>query len=355
MGSPYLNNDESIILSTHDVIINTIPAEMILTSQRLMLVDVTHKKLLPQDIPFPAIETVTIGENSGENPVLAISVVTPDETRQPLAVVFPQRPKAHREGERDEWAVRLKEQCIAGQETAGIQPVELLPPWVPGPLPEEPTAEQEVPVVRPGTRFRSPAGPQRTGGLAGSSRGRTVLVAGIVVILLIAVAAAFVWYAPPFTAAPSAPATPAPTPVLTAEPTTVPTVIPTSLPPTQPVSTPTATPAPTLVPTETVSSIIPSTGVWARVNYDGNYTGEVGAPGRFKEVVASGDRFFQIPARDETIQATIQKADNSGKPLTIEFYSDGVMVKSGTITAPKGSLVLSFNLRTLATPVPTRA
>ena len=64
MGSPYLSSNESIILSTNNVIVNTVPAEAILTNERLMLIDTRHAELRPQDIPFHAIETVTIGENS---------------------------------------------------------------------------------------------------------------------------------------------------------------------------------------------------------------------------------------------------------------------------------------------------
>ena len=83
MGSPYLNNNESIILSTHNVVINAVPAEAILTNQRLIIVDARHTQLRPQDIPFAAIETVTIGDNSAMDPVLSISVVIKDETTAP--------------------------------------------------------------------------------------------------------------------------------------------------------------------------------------------------------------------------------------------------------------------------------
>ena len=108
MGSPYLSTNESIILSAHDVIINTVPAEAILTNQRLMLVDRKHPRILPQDIPFTSIETVTIGENTANEPVLSLSVVTPDGTRQPLGMIYPQGPRLNRTTERDEWAARLK-------------------------------------------------------------------------------------------------------------------------------------------------------------------------------------------------------------------------------------------------------
>ena len=137
MGSPYLSTNESIILSAHDIVINTVPAEAILTNQRLMLVDRTHPRLLPQDIPFSAIETVTIGDNSGNDPALSLSIVTPDGTRQPLGMIYPQAPRMNRTAERDEWAARLKELSVTTQQDTGVVPLDLLPPWIPGQIPEE--------------------------------------------------------------------------------------------------------------------------------------------------------------------------------------------------------------------------
>jgi hypothetical protein len=352
MGSPYLNNDESIILSTHDVIINSVPAEMILTSHRLMLVDTTHKKILPQDIPFSAIETVTIGENSGNNPVLALSVATPDGTRQPLAVVFPVQVRAKREGERDEWAARLKEFCVSVQQTSGIVPLDLAPPWVPGLIPEGSEEDTGAEVVRPGTRFKGLPLSQRKNRAGNSSKTRLVIAAAAVIVIIIAVIFAITWYAPPLTGSASLPPAPTPTPAITAGSTPIPTTVPTVVP----TPTITATPAPTASETPKPFSLIPQNGVWVRVKYDGNYTGEVGAPGRFKIVSASGNQFFQIPAKDETVAATIQKGDNSGNPLTIEFYNNGELVKTGTVTAPKGTLTINVNLKTItATVTPTQS
>ena len=155
MGSPYLSTDESIILSAHDLVINTVPAEAILTNQRLMLVDKTHPRLLPQDIPFTAIETVTIGENSGNDPVLSLSIATPDGTRQPLGMIFPQGPKVNRTAERDEWATRIRELSVISQHETGIIAFELVPPWVPGQLPEDSAGEDDTEIVPAGTGSRA--------------------------------------------------------------------------------------------------------------------------------------------------------------------------------------------------------
>jgi hypothetical protein len=91
--------------------------------------------------------------------------------------------------------------------------------------------------------------------------------------------------------------------------------------------------------------IVPATGVWAYVMYGGNYSGTIGAPGRFETIKNAGNHFYQIPARNETISAVVQKLDNSGNVLAIAFYDNGVMVKNGSVKAPGGTLSLFFDLR----------
>jgi hypothetical protein len=346
MGSPYLSTDESIILSTHDLIINTVPAEAILTNQRLMLVDKTHPRHLPQDIPFAAIETVTIGENTASDPIISLSIATPDGTRQPLGIIFPQGPRARRMTERDEWATRIRELSVIAQHDTGVEAFELIPPWVPGPVPEDTADEEGAEVVPAGTRFKSPSLSERRNRAAGSSKTRALAItAAVLIIILVAVLGVF--YAPSFIGQPAPPVTPIPTPVETTAPVIVPT--PTEVP----------TPEPTVAVTEVavtqVQSGIPKTGVWVRVRYDGTFTGSVGAPGRFRSVSGTGDQFYQIPAKDELVSATIQKGDNSGNPLTVDFYYNGVMVQTETITKPKGVLDLDVDLKRVAAPAGTTA
>jgi hypothetical protein len=346
MGSPYLNNNESIILSTHNVVINTIPAEAILTSQRLILVDSRHTQLRPQDVPFAAIETVTIGDNSAMDPVLSISVVLKDETRHPLGIVFTQPPKTRRTSERDAWAVKLKEFSNAAQnEHAGAQPADLLPPWVPGELPEEMTGEEpgesmaEEKYRNPPLVPRKPKAP-----VAGN---RKMLLAGSVLIIVIVIALAGYLLAPSLLGNGSAPAGPVATPTATPAPVT-PTAIQTEAP------TPSPAPAPQVTATVTTAaqSIIPPSGVWVRITYAGNFAGSVGAAGRMKDVNSSGDQLYQIPARNEILEATIQKLDGSGNILTVSFYNDGVLASSGSTMSPHGTLDLHADLRS-AVPVAT--
>jgi len=344
IGSPYLSPDESIILSAHDLIINTVPSEAILTSQRLMLVDRSHPRLLPQDIPFLAIETVTIGDNSDNDPVLSLSVATPDGTRQPIGMTFPKGPRANRVGERDAWAARIRELSVAAQREGGVEATELIPPWIPGAIPEATSVKPDEEIVPAGTRFRGPSISERRSKAAGASAKRKIAIAAVILLIIAAVVVAVMFYAPPFTGTPSAPATPAPTPVPTPQPTPAATPVPTPSQEPAPVQTTEAVIPATTTPAE----IVPQAGVWVHVNYDGEFSGSAGAPGRFRQISGSGDQYYQIPAKDEIVSATITKLDNSGNPLTVEFYSDGVLVKSATITRPKGTLELAANLKTAA-------
>jgi len=284
MGSPYLSTNETIVLSAHDLIINTVSAEAILTNQRLMLVDRTHPRILPQDIPFTAIETVTIGDESGNDPVLSLSIVTPDGTRQPLSMVFPQKPRTERTAERDEWAARIRELSITAQGETGVVAMELAPPWVPGPIPEEVIAGEAEEVVPAGTRIKGPSLSERRSRAAGASKARTIGIAVAILLIIAVVAVALIFYAPAFAPQTLPPATtPQPTPLMTMPPTAEQTAEPL-----------TPTPEPTEITPTQMAGEVPQTGVWLFVKYDGSYTGSAGAPGRFREVIGTGNQCFQL-------------------------------------------------------------
>jgi len=342
MGSIYLNNNESIILSTHNVVVNAIPAEAILTNQRLILVDSRHTQLRPQDIPFTALETVTIGDSSTMDPVLSLSLVMKDGTRHTLGVVFPRDTKAKRMGERDEWAVKLKEAGVDAQREHGVQPTELAPPWVPGEIPEE-AGEPGKGVGLSDEKFRNPPRPPRKPRAGSSPVNRTAIAAGLAIVLIVAVVIGVYHFAPSLVGKGGTPATPVPTPVVTTAATPVPaTTAPTAVPTTpQPTVTPGVTPAKTPAP----QTNIPHSGVWMRIEYNGKFIASFGTAGRLRDVSGSGDQFYQIPAKDEIVDATVQKLDDSGNALTVSIYNDGRLAKSDTTTGPHGTVDLHADLR----------
>jgi hypothetical protein len=361
MGSPYLNNNESIILSTHNVVINTIPAEAILTNQRLILVDARHTQLRPQDIPFAAIETVTIGDNSAMDPVLSISVVMPDETRHQLGIVFTQLPRTRRVSERDEWAVKVKDFSNTAQhEHAGIHPAELLPPWVPGELPKE--EDEDAPdLAAADEKFRNPPLMPRKSKAPAPGNRKMILAGGVLVIVVIIALAGYL-LAPSLLGNGGAPAEPVTTPTATEVPTipaTVPADVQTPVPAQTTVLTPTSSPSPVSTPSVTaapttaaVQNGIPQSGIWVQVSYAGNYTGSVGTPGRMNDIAGNGERLYRIPAQNEIVEATIQKLDDSGKVLTVTVYNNGIAAQTGTISSPHGTLDIHADLRS-TTPATT--
>ncbi|MFA4862092.1 hypothetical protein [Methanoregula sp.] len=349
MGSPYLSNNETILLSTHNIVVNTIPAEAILTSHRLMLIDYSHPQILPQDIPFAAIETVTIGDNSAKDPVLSLSIAAPDGTRNTIGMVFSQPQRTRRSSERDAWAAKLKEMSMTAQQEHGIRPAELVPPWVPGEMPVPEGKEKEKsgqsenvyrPLISAQKRGRNNGAPKKT---------RMVAAGAAIIIIIVAVVLGSYFLAPSLWGkVASVPSALTPTPAPTTAQTTVPT--PTPEPVETPVPTTVATPVPTtaepvtITPTAAPQLSIPMTGVWVHVKYDGKYTGTAGTSGGLRDIAGSDEGYTQIPITQGILVATIQKLDNSGNLLTVEFYKDGTLLKKGTTRAPKGTVDIQAEL-----------
>ena len=120
MGNPYLNRDESIILTTQRIRINSTLTDVLLTNQRLILVDPGHAQFRPQTIPLTTIETVMTGEDAEGNPIisLSLSAITPQGATQSKELIFSQKTSGERKQERNEWVKQLKEQIASVREQA---------------------------------------------------------------------------------------------------------------------------------------------------------------------------------------------------------------------------------------------
>ena len=349
MGSPYLSSNESIILSTNNIIVNTVPAEAILTNERLMLIDTRHAELRPQDILFSTIETVIIGENSDQDPMLSLSLVTGPGVTQAMGIIFPQQSKMRRVAERDEWATRLKELSLISMREGGTRAMEILPPWVPGALPEEDgTGAAPSPGPEAESKFRNPPLAPRKPREPPASKNRMAMAAVIVFVVVIVLAAGAYLFAPSLFGngkTPLPPATPASTAALTTPPTPVPTSVATPAVTTAAMAP--VTTAPTAAPDTAAPEVrIPQTGVWVQVKYEGSFSGSAGVPGRFRNIADTGNHVYQLPMKDEIVSATIQKQDNTGRKLTVEIYNEGKLIQSGFVTAPSGTVDINADLRT---------
>ena len=109
MGSPYLNSDEFIILSTHNILIDAAVSEVILTNRRLLIVDSGNVRFKHKEVPFAGIETVTTMESGSGDPAISLAVFAKTGGTNPMQLVFTQQPRSQRSVERDEWAQKIKE------------------------------------------------------------------------------------------------------------------------------------------------------------------------------------------------------------------------------------------------------
>ncbi|MDP3564789.1 MAG: hypothetical protein Q8R70_09900 [Methanoregula sp.] len=372
MGIPYLNSDESILLSTHNILVDAAVSEAILTNRRLLIVESNSPLSQHKEIPFAAIETVTTMESGSGDPAISLAALKKSGGTIPMHLVFSQQPRSQRTSERDEWAQRIKDQI--DQLPSGTAPEyvdfseddgEDLKKLI-GYKPEgAPAAEDKnVPAsARPkgkaslSSRFHSPAS-------VASSKNMLIATSAIVVVILLIAGAAFIYpaFMIPKTSVPLAPVTPVPTTIATMPPVTTPalTAEPTPVPAVTVVQTPVTVQTPDSQPTVVTTSQPPAsttgTGVWVRIDYDGDYTGTIGSGGRLREVSGTGGRFYQVPASStDIIEVAIQKLDTTGLPLTIEIFSDGDMIQRKTIITPKGTLVMTVDLKTEPTPIVTPA
>jgi hypothetical protein len=388
MGNPYLNRDESIILTTHNVSFDSLVTEVVFTNQRLILFDSRHPQFRYQTIPLATIETVMIREDEHGNPVilLSISPLTPDSPPLSRELTFSRQTTGDRKQECEDWVKQLKEQIslIRRQALAPTQPVShqdtdiifedistggtehvyagsTLPVQAAGP--DEPLVNTTLTwreadigsaAVLPDTVI--PAAPETEGSLVQDSSGPTekgslsdrfhpppaqpskpklIAVTAIVVILAI-VAGAFI-YSMVLPGNSGEPPVPQVTPSIAPETTVIPTPIMTQTPIPQITPTPTPTPRPT--------AMIPEKGVWVKVSYAGNFTGQVGTSGNLKAVNASGDQYYQIPINDGIVEILLQKEDGSGNTLTVEIYQNGRMVTRSTKATPYGSIEIRETIK----------
>lgn len=115
MAGPYLKSGETIVLTTDRVFIDDAEYDLILTSQRLALVDSAHIADQPQVIPFATIVSVKGGMTPAREPVVTLTVLDPEGTGETRALdlVFSQQPYEDRAAECDLWVKKLIEHIVS--------------------------------------------------------------------------------------------------------------------------------------------------------------------------------------------------------------------------------------------------
>jgi len=115
MAGPYLKSGETIVLTTDRVFIDDAEYDLILTSQRLALVDSAHTADQPRVVPFATIISVKGGTTPAREPVVTLTVIDPEgagETRA-LDLVFSRQPYEDRSAECDLWVKKLIEHIVS--------------------------------------------------------------------------------------------------------------------------------------------------------------------------------------------------------------------------------------------------
>jgi hypothetical protein len=186
-------------------------------------------------------------------------------------------------------------------------------------LPEAGKGDESVQQPAPAATPHTPGSPPPSAG-PGSRRLTFIAVAAIILIIL-GIAGVMVFY-PQNPTAPVVEPTPLPTPTIQQTPQPTPVI-----------------PLPTPL-------MIPTTGVWVRVDYPRTYYGLVGNTGSMRGVTGSGDQLYKIYESEGIVQVQIQKPDNSGDTLTVEIYRNGDVISLRNVSIPMGSIELLIDAKT---------
>ena len=355
MGSPYLNSDESIILSTHNILIDAAVSEVILTNRRLLIVDSGNVRFQHKEMSFAAIETVTTMESGSGDPAISLAVFARSGGTNPMQLVFSQQHRSQRSGERDEWAQKIKEQVDLLPEGTAPEYVDFAADEAEeqkkligsGDAPAQ--AEDKNPPASSGPRSKTSLYSRNPPSSAAPGKKILIATTAIVVVILLIAGGAFIYpaFMSPKTSVTPPPVTPAPTIIATIVPVTtaVITAEPTPVPAVTQVQTPGSLTA--AITTSKPQTNISSNGVWVRIGYDGEYIGTIGAGGRLRDVKGTGGNFYQIwSASNDIVAISIQKLDTIGLPMTVELFNNGKIIRNQTIMTPKGTLTMTVDLKT---------
>jgi hypothetical protein len=109
MGDPELYSDESVILTTPDVFIKSLPFEAILTNKRIILVDRKKNLIPPKDILLATVRDVEPGENAIRDQIITLSIITSTGDSRQMVFTFSRQGGGNRKRERDEWVKVLRD------------------------------------------------------------------------------------------------------------------------------------------------------------------------------------------------------------------------------------------------------
>jgi hypothetical protein len=108
MSGPDLHGDESVILTTPDVFVKSIPFEAVLTNKRIILIDRDNDLVPPKDIVLATIRDVQPDENAIHDLTISLLVIATTGSTRLIVLTFSAKAGSKRKRERDEWVTALQ-------------------------------------------------------------------------------------------------------------------------------------------------------------------------------------------------------------------------------------------------------
>jgi hypothetical protein len=109
---------------------------------------------------------------------------------------------------------------------------------------------------------------------------------------------------------------------------------------------------------ETTAPTIPTEGVWISIDYIGSYRGTYGMTSDLQSLENSGARLYEVVNATGLVKVLVEKKDSSTKhALTAGIYKDGKLLKSDSTSNSYGSVSISSDVggSTAVTSVATTA
>jgi hypothetical protein len=113
MDNPYLNRGESIILTTHRISVDSLPYNVMLTTERLILLDDQYSSFRPRSIMLQNIVSLQSGKIPSGEPVIILFITSDEKETQTMHLVFSQQYGEQRKQDRDEWVKKIMELRVA--------------------------------------------------------------------------------------------------------------------------------------------------------------------------------------------------------------------------------------------------
>lgn len=329
MDNINLNSDETIIQKTQIVIITGVRHEAVLTSRRLILIE-NETGRIPEDIPYEKIDQAISGVNKLREPIITLIVDSLRGEKRTLELIFIHFIGDKNIVELEKCLTILKEHNVP---IGGMSLASIRAQLIKVDRKNKGTLVVEEQVGRPAVPewivFGSFSNNKQIPEEENTGRSPLTTIIAICVFLVVFITGvAFMGQMvqeKPLSGQPA---------IATAGVKGVVTI-----------ATPAPTPIPssriTPVPTESLPQIIiPPTGVWVRVQYPGNFSGNIGAQGRNIDVRSSGIQWYQLPVVNTKLDGTISKLDGSSDKMLVETYKDGTLISRKSTKSPYGSIEL---------------